>query len=102
MTISAKNVAPSIRAAAMIIASWMLAAISGWRAMLSTAPLARLPIPIAAPMITRPTASSRRFENGAGDAGARGGLGRGGGLRDEQDGERQGDHLDEFHRSLNS
>ena len=65
MMISAKNVTPSISAAAMIIAVWMLPAVSGWRAMLSTADLASPPMPSAAPMITRPTPMARRSENGA-------------------------------------
>src|SRR5512135_443342 len=65
MMISAKNVTPSISAAAMIMAVWMLPAVSGWRAMLSTAERARLPIPNPAPMMTRPTPMARRSENGA-------------------------------------
>ena len=65
MMISAKKVTPSISAAEMIMAVWMLAAVSGWRAMLSTADLVRPPIPIAAPRITRPTPMARRSENGA-------------------------------------
>src|SRR5271157_1304109 len=51
---SAKNVTPSISAAAMIMAVWMLPAISGWRAMLSTAALPSIPIPIAAPTMMMP------------------------------------------------
>ena len=43
--ISAKNVAPSINAAEISIAVWMLLAISGCRAMLSTAFAPMLPIP---------------------------------------------------------
>ena len=65
MMIRAKNVTPSISAAAMIMAVWMLPAISGCRAMLSTAALARLPMPSAAPMITSPAPTARRSENGA-------------------------------------
>ena len=49
----------------MIMAVWMLPAISGWRAMLSTEPLARLPMPMAAPMITSPAPIAFKSENGA-------------------------------------
>ena len=52
MISSAKNVTPSISAAAMIIEVLMFPAISGCRDMLSTAALASPPMPIAAPMIT--------------------------------------------------
>ena len=38
----------------MIIATWMLPAASGWRAMLSSAEPASLPMPNAAPMTTSP------------------------------------------------
>ena len=44
----------------------MLPAISGCRAMLSTAALARPPMPRAAPMITTPAPIALRSENGAG------------------------------------
>ena len=44
-TIRAKNVTPSIMAAVMIMAVWMLPATSGWRAMLSTAHEPILPMP---------------------------------------------------------
>ena len=57
MMTSAKNVTPSMSAAAMIIAVWMFPAISGCRAMLSTAAFARPPIPKAAPMMTMPRRS---------------------------------------------
>ena len=60
--IRAKNVTPSISAAAMIMAVWMFAAVSGWRAMLSTADLASPPIPSAAPMMIRPTPMARVSE----------------------------------------
>ena len=62
----------------MIMAVWMLPAISGWRAMLSTAPLASCRCPSAAPMITRPAPIALRSENGAAAArplGVRGAVG---------------------------
>jgi len=49
MTISAKNVAPSIRAAAMIMPVWTLPATSGWRLIASTAMPPILPMPRPAP-----------------------------------------------------
>ena len=102
--IRAKNVTPSIRAAAMIMAVWMLPAISGWRAMLSTADLARPPMPRAAPMITRPAPIALRSENGA-FATARSAVGLGDRsepLGDQQQAEGQDGGLDEFHRTLDS
>ena len=105
MMISAKNVTPSISAAAMIIAVWMLPAISGWRAMLSTADLARPPMPKAAPMMTRPAPIAFRSEKGCANAGRRGltlRLGERRTLDQKQHPECQDGGLDEFHRTLHS
>src|SRR5262249_42901313 len=60
--IRAKNVTPSISAAAMIIAVWMFPAISGCRDMLSTEDAASLPIPSAAPRMTKPAPMALRSE----------------------------------------
>ncbi len=65
MMMSAKNVTPSISAAAMIMAVWIFPAISGWRAMLSTAALARPPMPNAAPTMTKPAPIVFKSKNGA-------------------------------------
>src|SRR5262245_45082930 len=54
VTMSAKNVAPSIRPAATIIAPRMSATAFGWRAMPSSAEAARRPMPAPPPMIARP------------------------------------------------
>ena len=106
MMISAKKVTPSISAAEMIMAVWMLAAVSGWRAMLSTADLVRPPIPIAAPRITRPAPMARRSENGALAAAVAAAVGRGLGgrraVREQQQADGQDGGLDEFHRTLDS
>ncbi len=65
MIASAKNVNPSMRAAAMIMAVRIFPSISGCRAMLSNAPLASMPIPSAAPSVTMPAPIAFRSENGA-------------------------------------
>src|SRR5215510_4654899 len=54
VTMSAKNVAPSIRPAATIMAPRMSATAFGWRAMPSSAEAARRPMPAPPPMIARP------------------------------------------------
>ena len=54
VTTSAKNVKPSIRAAAIIIVVLMSPLFSGCLAVLSRAALASLPIPKAAPITTKP------------------------------------------------
>ena len=115
--ISAKNVTPSISAAAMIMAVWMLPAVSGWRAMLSTAALARPPMPSAAPMMTRPTPIARRVGErelrlaGVGQLRglrqvlrrvAGGPLGERRPLNEHQQADGQHGGLDEFHRTLDS
>ena len=64
-------------------------------------------MPIAAPMITRPTPMARRSENGAAAAASRpagGRLGLGGrrALREQEQADGQDGGLDEFHRTLDS
>ncbi len=54
MTTIAKSVAPSMRAAAMIIEVRMSPAAVGWRAEPSIAAAASLPMPRPAPMTARP------------------------------------------------
>ncbi len=63
-TIRPKNVAPSIRAAEIIIAVWIFPATSGWRAMLSTAQEPILLMPYPAPMMISPApkAPPRKME----------------------------------------
>ena len=98
--IKAKNAAPSIRAAKMIIAAWILSAISGCRAMLSTPALVSPPMP-------RPTrVQDLRLRRG-GETG-RVGDGRGRNLSDsralsdQKKGDGQHGGLYEFHRTLHS
>ena len=100
MIASAKNVKPSMSAAAMIMAVWILPSISGWRAMLSTAPLASLPIPSAAPRITMPAPMAFRSENGA--ALMRAALGKRRAVGHEEERAGQDDRLDQLHLNLNS